>query len=93
MAAPDRQDAPDSQPVEFVLDEAFLDAITLHVDADIRVVDKPYGLAVQKGTRTGGDLDGLLMARAADGAERLRLVHRLDRETTGCLLCVPRTAA
>ena len=66
--------------------EAFLARITLHVDDDIRVIDKPYGLAVQKGTATAEDLDSLLMARAAHGHERLRLVHRLDKETTGCLM-------
>lgn len=64
----------------------FLASITLYVDDDVRVVDKPYGLAVQKGTRTTEDLDSLLMARAAAGRERLRLVHRLDKETTGCLV-------
>ena len=52
----------------------------------MRVIDKPYGLAVQKGTGTIEDLDSLLMARARAGAERLRLVHRIDRETTGCLV-------
>ena len=66
--------------------EAFLAAITLHADADVRVIDKPCGLAVQKGTRTSDHLDGMLMARAEAGAERLRLVHRLDRETSGCLI-------
>jgi 23S rRNA pseudouridine955/2504/2580 synthase len=66
--------------------DAFLDRITLHVDADVRVIDKPYGLAVQKGTRTAEDLDSLLTTRARACGERLRLVHRLDKETSGCLV-------
>ena len=66
--------------------ETFLDRITLHVDTDVRVVNKPYGLAVQKGTRTIEDLDSMLRARAEACGERLRLVHRLDKETSGCLV-------
>jgi 23S rRNA pseudouridine955/2504/2580 synthase len=66
--------------------ETFLNRVTLHADADIRVIDKPYGLAVQKGTRTTEDLDSWLMARSQAGHERLRLVHRLDKETAGCLI-------
>lgn len=66
--------------------EAFLESVTLHADADLRVIDKPYGLAVQKGTRTTEHLDGMLIARAEAGGERLRLVHRLDKETSGVLL-------
>ena len=66
--------------------DAFLDGITLHVDAEVRVVNKPYGLAVQKGTRTTEDLDSMLIARAEACGERLRLIHRLDKETSGCLV-------
>ena len=74
--------------------DAFLDTITLHVDADVRVIDKPSGLAVAAGTRTTDHLDGMLMARADAGHERLRLVHRLDRDTSGCLvLAATRDAA
>ena len=68
--------------------------MTVHVDDDVRVIDKPHGLAVQKGTHTIEHLDGMLMARAAAGKERLRLVHRLDKETSGCLvLAASREAA
>jgi 23S rRNA pseudouridine955/2504/2580 synthase len=74
--------------------ETWLDGITLHADDDVRVIDKPHGLAVQKGTRTSNDLDSWLTARAAAGRERLRLVHRLDMDTSGCLvLAASREAA
>jgi 23S rRNA pseudouridine955/2504/2580 synthase len=48
-------------------------------------LDKPAGLAVQGGTGTTRHLDGMLDALAYDG-ERPRLVHRLDRDTSGVLL-------
>jgi 23S rRNA pseudouridine955/2504/2580 synthase len=63
----------------------------LHEDQALMVLDKPAGLAVQGGTRTHRHLDGMLQALAA-GGERPRLVHRLDRDTSG-LLVVARTAS
>src|SRR5579885_2272017 len=44
------------------------------------------GLAVQGGTRTVRHLDGLLDALRFEAAERPRLVHRLDKDTSGVLL-------
>src|SRR5262249_55604066 len=65
---------------------AFLASITLYEDADVMVLHKPMGLAVQGGSGTVRHLDGMLDAlRAADG-QRPRLVHRLDKDTAGCLL-------
>lgn len=49
------------------------------------VIDKPHGLAVQGGTGTSRHLDGMLDALAFDGA-RPKLVHRLDRDTSGVLI-------
>lgn len=49
------------------------------------VIDKPHGLAVQGGTGTTRHLDGMLDTLAFDG-ERPRLVHRLDRDTSGVLI-------
>jgi 23S rRNA pseudouridine955/2504/2580 synthase len=62
----------------------------LHEDDALIVLDKPAGLAVQGGTGTRRHLDGMLAALAGAG-ERPRLVHRLDRDTSG-LLVVARTA-
>jgi 23S rRNA pseudouridine955/2504/2580 synthase len=62
----------------------------LHQDEALLVLDKPAGLAVQGGTGTRRHLDGMLAALAGEG-ERPRLVHRLDRDTSG-LLVVARTA-
>ncbi|MGH6948920.1 MAG: RluA family pseudouridine synthase, partial [Kiloniellales bacterium] len=49
-------------------------------------LDKPAGLAVQGGSGQKRHLDALLPALVAEGAERPRLVHRLDRDTSGVLL-------
>ena len=68
-----------------------LRARVLHKDAEILVIDKPTGLAVQGGTGTDRHLDGLLDALQFDAKERPRLVHRLDRDTSGVLV-LARTA-
>lgn len=57
----------------------------LHEDDDVIVIDKPAGLAVHAGSGLGGGLiDGLRELRPDLPA--LSLVHRLDRDTSGCLL-------
>ena len=72
-------------------DAEWLRSRILFEDHALLVLDKPAGLAVQGGTRTRRHVDGMLQAWAA-GGERPRLVHRLDRDTSG-LLVVARTAA
>jgi 23S rRNA pseudouridine955/2504/2580 synthase len=58
----------------------------LYRDRDALVIDKPAGLAVQGGTSTEIHLDGLLDALRFDSSERPRLVHRLDKDTSGVLV-------
>ena len=71
---------------EDVKTRAFLRSITLYEDDDVMVLDKPYGLAVQGGSGTTRHIDGMLgVLRSRDG-QRPRLVHRLDKDTSGCLL-------
>ena len=67
---------------------AFLRSITLFEDADVLVLNKPMGLAVQGGSGTTRHIDGMLeVLRDGDrDAQRPRLVHRLDKDTAGCLL-------
>jgi 23S rRNA pseudouridine955/2504/2580 synthase len=64
----------------------FLQSITLYDDADVLVLNKPMGLAVQGGSGTVRHLDGMLAALQALDGQRARLVHRLDKDTAGCLL-------
>jgi len=65
--------------------KALQDAV-LYRDADLIALNKPAGLAVQGGTGVDRHLDALLDALRFDAAERPRLVHRLDRDTSGVLV-------
>jgi 23S rRNA pseudouridine955/2504/2580 synthase len=67
---------------------AFLKSITLHEDDDVMVLNKPMGLSVQGGSGTTRHLDGMLAVLRQPGpdGQRPRLVHRLDKDTAGCLL-------
>lgn len=64
----------------------FLASITLYEDADVLVLSKPAGLAVQGGSGTKKHLDGMLAVLTDADGQRPRLVHRLDKDTSGCLL-------
>jgi 23S rRNA pseudouridine955/2504/2580 synthase len=63
----------------------------LYRDEEVLAIDKPAGLAVQGGTETTHHLDGMLDALRFEASERPRLVHRLDKDTSGVLL-LARTA-
>lgn len=88
--AADGAASPRPEPTPSAEDGDFVRSRILHEDAALLVLNKPAGLAVQGGTGTTRHLDGMLGALAA-GGERPRLVHRLDRDTSG-LLVVARTA-
>lgn len=68
-----------------------IQARVLYRDDDVIALDKPPGLAVQGGSKVVKHLDGMLDALRFDAAERPRLVHRLDKDTSGVLL-LARTA-
>jgi len=73
------------------LQKLVLDAIT-YEDSDLIVFNKPPGLAVHGGSATDfGLIEALRGARP--GQPDLELVHRLDRDTSGCLLVAKRRAA
>ena len=65
---------------------AFLQSVTLYEDADVMVLNKPMGLSVQGGSGTVRHLDGMLEVMRDAHGQRPRLVHRLDKDTAGCLL-------
>ena len=65
---------------------AELEAAVLHRDDAVIVLNKPAGLATQGGTGLTEHLDGLLGFLKFGNAERPRLVHRLDKDTSGVLL-------
>ncbi|NIJ08309.1 23S rRNA pseudouridine955/2504/2580 synthase [Sphingomonas vulcanisoli] len=67
-------------------DLEFVQSLVLHKDRHAIVVDKPPGLATQGGTKTERHLDGLLDGLQFDAENRPKLVHRLDKDTSGVLL-------
>jgi 23S rRNA pseudouridine955/2504/2580 synthase len=66
-------------------------AMVIYEDEHAYVLAKPPGLATQGGTKTHQHLDRLLDGLADEGGARPKLVHRLDKDTSGALL-VARTA-
>lgn len=66
-------------------DAAFAKSLVLYEDEEVLVLNKPSGLAVQGGTKTRNHIDRLLSAWG-EGLDRPRLVHRLDRDTSGVLV-------
>jgi 23S rRNA pseudouridine955/2504/2580 synthase len=67
-------------------DRTFIQSLVIHRDSDVIVLNKPAGIAVQGGTKTERHIDGLLPGLVEEGEERPRLVHRLDRDTSGVLV-------
>ena len=65
--------------------ETLRDAV-LHLDDWVIAIDKPPGLAVQGGSGQTRHLDAMLDALRLGAPERPRLVHRLDKDTSGVLL-------
>ncbi len=66
-------------------DVAYAKSLVLYEDDMVIALNKPHGLAVQGGTKTTKHVDRLLSAWG-EGMDRPRLVHRLDRDTSGVLL-------
>ena len=60
--------------------------MTLYEDDDVLVLNKPAGLAVQGGSGMTRHVDQMLEVMRDPKGQKPRLVHRIDRETSGCLL-------
>ncbi|PZU09571.1 RluA family pseudouridine synthase [Sphingomonas sp.] len=67
-------------------DLEFIQSFVLHKDRAAIVIDKPPGLATQGGTKTDRHVDGLLDGLRFEAEGRPKLVHRLDKDTSGALL-------
>lgn len=61
-------------------------SMVIHKDDAALVINKPAGLATQGGTKTENHVDGLLDALFFELDSRPKLVHRLDKDTSGALL-------
>jgi 23S rRNA pseudouridine955/2504/2580 synthase len=66
-------------------EELFVRDMVIYEDNQALVLNKPPGLATQGGTKTNQHLDRLLDGLAGE-AGRPKLVHRLDKDTSGALL-------
>jgi 23S rRNA pseudouridine955/2504/2580 synthase len=67
-------------------DGELLAQMLLHEDPKVFVFDKPAGLAVQGGSGITRSVDQMLEAWTSKKGEKPRLVHRLDRDTSGVLV-------
>jgi 23S rRNA pseudouridine955/2504/2580 synthase len=67
-------------------DAAALERMVIYRDASVIAIDKPQGLPVQGGPGITRHVDGMLDALRFGYEERPRLVHRLDKDTSGVLI-------
>jgi 23S rRNA pseudouridine955/2504/2580 synthase len=72
-------------------DVEFMRQMVIYQDDSVIVLNKLPGLAVQGGTKTTRHVDGLLNCLRGDKDEKPRLVHRLDKDTSG-ILVIARTS-
>lgn len=87
----DGRSSPAAKPDERAV--AALRALVIHRDDDVLAINKPPGLAVQGGTGLTKHLDAMLDDLRFGARERPRLVHRLDRDTSGVLVLGRNAAA
>ena len=67
-------------------DPALLPSLVLHRDRDVIILDKPPGIAVHKGAGHGDDLERSFDLLRFGADEAPGLAHRLDKDTSGCLV-------
>jgi len=82
---PDADEAGEKRDGLSPRDIAYAKSLVLYEDDEVLALNKPCGLAVQGGTKTVKHVDRLLSAWG-EGVDRPKLVHRLDRDTSGVLL-------
>ena len=73
-------------------DAAFLKSLVLFEDDDVMVLNKPAGLSVQGGSGVHRHVDAMLQTLVDRRGNVPRLVHRLDKDTAGCLVIAKRRA-
>ncbi len=89
---PIRLSSPDTVPIPADSLRTQLESRILYEDEHILVLDKPQGMAVHGGSGLRyGVIEGLRAIRP--DARFLELAHRLDRDTSGCLLIAKKRAA
>ncbi|MGI4802693.1 MAG: RluA family pseudouridine synthase [Janthinobacterium lividum] len=89
VRVPPMPDSPPPKPQPSLGDPVVareLEDMVVYRDDQIIVINKPHGLAVQGGPGITKHLDGMLDGLRFDSPHRPRLVHRLDRDTSGVLV-------
>jgi RluA family pseudouridine synthase len=77
---------PHATPVLTPAEIALVRSLVIYEDVDILALNKPAGLSSQGGRGQVNTLDELLFAFAKSSGNRPRLIHRLDRDTSGVIL-------
>ncbi len=67
-------------------DVIYMRSLVIYEDEDVIALNKPHGLATQGGTNTKRHIDGLLDVFKDKEGVKPRLVHRLDKDTSGVIL-------
>lgn len=87
---PPVEDKPEREKMAPVLteeDEDFIRSLVLYDDGDVIVFNKPSGLASQGGGGVEWHIDSYFPLLMDEHGQKPRLIHRLDRDTSGVLLC------
>jgi 23S rRNA pseudouridine955/2504/2580 synthase len=80
-----QEERPEKKPkILTAADKKWLKSLIVYEDSDMVVLNKPPGIAVQSGTKQTKSLDALMTLYFEDC--KPRLVHRLDRDTSGVLV-------
>ena len=85
----EHQDTGTRRPIQLISDEdkQFIQSLVIYENDELIAINKPAGLAVQGGSKTDRHVDGMLEGlRPHPDAERPKLVHRLDKDTSGVLV-------
>lgn len=78
--------AKDDKPKLSDQDAEYMRSLVIYDDGYIVAINKPHGLACQGGSKVKRHVDGMLDALIREDGVRPRLVHRLDKDTSGVLL-------
>ena len=81
-----KQSTPEREPRVNATDRELIRGLILYEDPSLFVLNKPAGIASQGGSGISRHIDGMLDALQGPKRQRPRLVHRLDRDTSGVLV-------
>ncbi len=85
---PPLDDKPQEKEKDFVSDKnkELIQSLVIYKDENIIALNKPSGMAVQGGTNTFHHIDAMLPALKYEKEEAPKLVHRIDKDTSGLLV-------